>query len=362
MEFSHNDSNLMKIIYVKNGDSSFLRLDEEILNSNFNTCVLKLKNTGRYEYFFSLLKLIITLAFRMPGMSMAFTRFADWHSAIIAFFCRLYRKKLVLVIGGYDAYWLPEFNYGVYHRKTRGKWAKYALRNASMILPNNPRLRYTANKYEPGVTREGGIDFFVPERKGTLRILHNGYHTDFWVPPAAPKNNKLILSVAYVGNLRSYQIKGLKDFIHAAWHMPEMAFRLIGADLALLLKWEGKLPANLTVIESIGRDELLLQYQEAKVFCLLSLTEGMSNVLCEAMLCECIPVVSDVNFNAELVGESGFVITRRDPDLIMDTIRMAAGAAPEKGRSARKRIVENYSLERREKELVQILNEIHAAI
>ena len=348
----------MKIIYVKNGDSSFMRIDEEILTRNFNTCVLNLNNAGRYTYFFQLIKLIITLAFRMPAMSLAFTRFADWHSAIIAFFCRLYRKKLVLVVGGYDAYWLPEFRYGVYDRKTRGRWAKYALRNASMILPNNPSLRYAKNKYETGITREGGIDFFVPERKGKLQVMHNGYHTDFWVPSTAPKNINLVITVAYINNFRSYQIKGLSDFVQVAYNMPDMAFRLIGADLELLLKWERKLPANLSVIESMNRDELLLQYQEAKVFCLFSLTEGMSNVMCEAMLCECIPVVSDVNFNAELVGESGFVVKKREPALIMEAIRMAADTTTERGNKARKQIVEYYPLQRREKELVEILKEV----
>jgi glycosyltransferase involved in cell wall biosynthesis len=349
----------MKIIYVKNGDSSFMRIDEKILTRNFNTCVLSLKIIGRYAYFFQLLKLILTLAFRLPAMSMAFTRFADWHAAIMAFFCRLYGKKLILVVGGYDAYWLPEFKYGVYDRKTRGSWAKYALRTARMILPNNPSLMYARNTYEPGITREGGIDFFVPVRKGTYRVLYNGYHTDFWLPPVETKNSNLVITVAYINNHRSYQIKGLNDFVQAAHNMPDLAFRLIGIDLDLLLKWERKLPANLSVIRSMNRDELLLQYQEAKVFCLLSLTEGMSNVLCEAMLCECIPVVSDVNFNVELVGESGFVIKRRDPDLIMDAIRMAADTAPEEGKKARKRIVENYPLQRREKELVRILKEIY---
>jgi glycosyltransferase involved in cell wall biosynthesis len=351
----------MKIIYVKNGDSSFMRIDEEILARNFNAHVLNLNNTGRYGYFFQLIKLIIVLAFRMPAMSIAFTRFADWHSAIIAFFCSLYRKKLVVVVGGYDAYWLPEFGYGVYNRKTRGKWAKYALRNARLILPNNPCLRYAKNKYEPGITREGGIDFFVPERKGRLRVLYNGYHTDFWIPSATTKNNNLVIAVAFIKNHRSYQIKGLNDFIQAAFNIPDMEFRLIGADSALLTDWEGGLPANLSIIESLGRDELLLQYQEAKVFCLLSLTEGMSNVLCEAMLCECIPVVSDVNFNAELVGGSGFVVKRREPALIMDAILLAADAGPEKGNRARDRIIENFSLQRREKELVGILEDVHFA-
>ena len=347
----------MKIIYVENGDAAFIRLDEEILTRNFATRVIHLKNTGRYAYFLQLVKLIVLLALRLPFASLAYTRFADWHAAITAFFCSLYGKKLLLVLGGYDAAWLPEFAYGVYHRKTRGKWAKYAIRRASLILPNNPGLVYNRNDYEPGITRQGGIDVFVPERKGEVRVLFNGFYTDYWIPAKEPKHNDLVITVAYISNVRTFHIKGVKDFISAATDLPDLEFRLIGANQDLLLSWAPELPGNLTVIESLRRDELLQQYQEAKVFCLLSITEGMSNVLCEAMLCECIPVVSDVNFNAEIVGESGFVIKSRQPDLIRDAIRKAVSADPGKGREARKRVEENYSMKRREKELVGILNE-----
>jgi glycosyltransferase involved in cell wall biosynthesis len=347
----------MKIIYVENGDSTFIRLDEEILTRYFSTRVIHLKNTGRYAYFLQLVKLVTLLALRLPFASLAYTRFADWHAAITAFFCSLYGKKLLLVVGGYDAAWLPEFGYGVYHRKTRGKWAKYALRKASLILPNNPGLKYNRNEYEPGITRQGGIDVFVPERKGEVRVLFNGFHTDYWIPAKEPKHSNLVITVAYISNVRTYQIKGINDFINAAMDLPDLEFRLIGANQHQLLSWEPDLPGNLTVIESLRRDELRQQYQEAKVFCLLSITEGMSNVLCEAMLCECIPVVSDVNFNAEIVGGSGFVIKSRQPALIRDTIRKAVNADPGKGRQARERIAKNYSIKRREKELVGILNE-----
>ena len=342
----------MRLLYVKNGNSTFIRLDEEILRRNFRTRVISLNNRGRVVYFLHLLKLILLLAIRMPFTPVAFTRFADWHSAIMAFFCRLFGKRMVLVVGGYDASFLPEFGYGVYSRKTRGKWAKYALRNARLILPNNPSLVSNRNKYLPGIIRNGGIDFFVPHRKGSVRVLYNGYRTDFWVPATSPKKPGLVITVAYVDNIRTYRIKGLNDFIGAARQLPDLEFRLIGSGQEQLLTWEGELPANLAVMNALEPEVLLQHYQEAKVFCLLSLTEGMSNVLCEAMLCECVPVVSDVNFNAGLVGDSGFVVAQRDPSLIVEAIRKASEAAHDHGKKARKRIAENFSLERREKELV----------
>ena len=348
----------MKIIYVKNGDSSFIRLDQEILEDNFSTLVLHLNNSGRYGYFFQLLKLILVFAFILPSKSIAFTRFADWHSAIMAFFCRLYHKDLVIVVGGYDASLFPEFGYGVYNRKTRGKWAKYALRNASMVIPNNPSLVNNSNNYIPGITRRGGVDFFVPERKGRVEVVHNGFKTDFWKPDKGSRRNNLIITVAYISNWRSYKIKGIDDFIGAASNMPDLHFKLIGSKKELLEDLHGNLPENLEVIHSLDQSDLLLEYQKAKVFCLLSLSEGMPNVLCEAMLCGCVPVVSNVNFNAELVGDAGFIVEKKDASLIENAIRNAADSPEEISRKSRTRIEDHFSINRRRQEIVKLLNDI----
>jgi glycosyltransferase involved in cell wall biosynthesis len=348
----------MKIIYIKNGDSSFIRLDEEILTKNFNTCVLTLKTSDRYTYFCQLFKLIFVLIIRMPVISVAFTRFADWHTAIIAFFCRLYRKKLVVVVGGYDVSCLPEYQYGVYYRKTRGRWAKYALRSASLVLPNNPSLIENTNNYVRGKSRKAGLNIFIPGLKGKIKVVYNGYHTDFWVPRNELKQKNLVIMVSYIINQRSFFIKGVNDFIEAASGMPDIKFKLIGAENRQIEEWCGKLPENLELMTSLDRTKLLLEYQKAKVFCLLSLSEGMPNVLCEAMLCSCIPVVSDVNFNAQLVSDSGFVVPWKDITIIKDTIRKAVESGEEMGMMARKRIAENYPFERREDELVKALSDI----
>ncbi|MFC2113432.1 glycosyltransferase family 4 protein [Bacteroidota bacterium] len=346
----------MKILYIKNGDTSFIRLDEEILVKHYKTLVLPLNNRGRYTYFFQLLKLILVLVFSLPFKSLAFTRFADWHTAITAFFCRIYNKKLIIVVGGYDASWFPEYGYGVYNRKTRGKWAKYALRNASMILPNNPSLIENTNEYLPDISRKGGINHFVPDRKGEIQVVHNGYHTDLWIPSEGSKQKDQIVTVAYIGSKRSYDMKGIDDFIEAARNMPDLSFTLIGANTNKIESWAGSIPQNLKLIDALNHDELLPEYQKAKVFCLLSLSEGMPNVLCEAMLCECIPVVSRVNFNADLAGEVGYVVEKRDPSLIMDAIRQAVDSDEELGKMARNRIVDNYPFDRREEELIRVIN------
>jgi glycosyltransferase involved in cell wall biosynthesis len=117
------------------------------------------------------------------------------------------------------------------------------------------------------------------------------------------------------------------------------------------------IPRNLKIIGFIPRLQLLKYYIEARVFCLFSLTEGMSNVLCEAMLCECVPVGSNVTFIPEIIGDCGFVVTHRDIEEMKNKVEAAMQSDPSMGKRARQRILDNYSLKTREKTLCNLINE-----
>ena len=103
--------------------------------------------------------------------------------------------------------------------------------------------------------------------------------------------------------------------------------------------------------------DLKRYYSEAKVFCLLSLTEGMSNVLCEAMLCECIPVGSDVTFIPDIIGNTGYIVKHRDITEIKQQVLNALNSDPQLGKLARQRILDNYTLEKREKILCNLIRQ-----
>jgi len=76
--------------------------------------------------------------------------------------------------------------------------------------------------------------------------------------------------------------------------------------------------------------------------------EGFPNVLGEAMACGCICVSTDVGDAREIVGETGLIVSRRNPDQLAVAIREIVGltkqARAERGHAARTRIVQRYSL------------------
>jgi glycosyltransferase involved in cell wall biosynthesis len=86
------------------------------------------------------------------------------------------------------------------------------------------------------------------------------------------------------------------------------------------------------------------------LFCLSSYTEGMPNVVAEAMACELPCVVTDVGDAARLVGETGIVVPPRDPARLAEAIHTMLAAPQElrrtRGRQARARIESSFSIER----------------
>jgi len=280
-----------------------------------------------------------------------FIRFADWHTALLALFAKLYRKKFILVIGGFDAFHLPEYKYGVYHRKFRGWCAKYSIRNATLVLPNSEHLVESTNTYATSVPIKGGIRHFVKNIKGKVVVIHNGFDPEFWLDKENVSKKNIIITVANVKSFRNYYLKGIDSFIELAGILPEYTFRIVGLNKEFLsLNADRiKIPDNLEVIEFVRHQDLKRFYREAKVFCLLSLTEGMSNVLCEAMLCECIPVGSDVSFIPDIIGNTGYIVKRRDITEIKQQVLHALNSEEQLGKLARQRILENYTLEKREK-------------
>ncbi|MBN2813192.1 MAG: glycosyltransferase family 4 protein [Bacteroidales bacterium] len=345
----------MDIYYFKTSNSSFILTDKNILEKHFSVETYHINNKNGKQYVIALLKLLLFLLTKGKKARIYFIRFADWHTALIAFFKIIYRKKLVIVVGGFDAFHFPAYAYGVYHRKFRGWCAKYALRNASLILPNSPCLIEYTNNFASSNPIKGGIRFFEPRIKSPIKVIYNGFDTAYWATTPSREKKDIVMTVAIVNNMNTFYLKGIDSFILLACQMPEVSFKMVGVDKIFLSRNHISTPENLEIIDLLPHPQLLDHYQTAKVFCIFSLTEGMSNVLCEAMLCECIPVGSNVTFIPEIIGDTGFIVYHKAVDEMKQQVGKALQSDAELGKKAKKRIMENYALGIREKSLTETI-------
>jgi glycosyltransferase involved in cell wall biosynthesis len=73
------------------------------------------------------------------------------------------------------------------------------------------------------------------------------------------------------------------------------------------------------------------------------------------MLCECIPVGSNVNGIPDVIGNTGVIVYKRDLGELEEALNKAMSM--NSGPQARIQTLENFSIEKREKRLLEILNE-----
>lgn len=329
----------LRIIYIKPSDSSFILIDQRILEEKYDVKPILLHQmTGRIVYGIRLFGLVIKLLSSFSHPNVIFVAwFADYHSALMVFLAKLLRKKSVVFIGGQEAIYYPELKKGVYRKKIRGWCVKYALRNTSLIIANHQSLVYHENTYynqeQPHID---GIKHYVRGLNTKIEIIHNGINFErFQRDKSVSKIDNLVLTVGTMMHMGDFNNKGFDLFIEVARRNPLLNFVLIGLNTSYLdvveLNYHVSEILNLEIIPFSSQALLNEKYNQAKVFVQASITEGMPNTLSEAMLLECVPVGSNVNGIPDAIGDTGVIIKHRDVEElekgILKALEMNSGAA-----------------------------------
>lgn len=322
-----------RILFSSTIYTSFIKEDFDILEKHF--AIHKIIGSGFIH--------IVKLLFSIPKADVTFTWFASVYSAFVVFFSRLFKNKSVIVIGGVDVADYKEINYGIWLSWWKSKFISYALRNADKILSVDPFLIAEAKRL---ANYDGNNIVYLP----------TGYDHYFW--KAEGDKEDFILSVGACEDEWRMMKKGFDKLIEAAIELPEIQFKIIGINEELFQKIKPHLPKNVEVITFVGRETLLKYYQKAKVYTQVSFTEGLPNSLCEAMLCECIPVGTNRGGIPTGIGETGFIVEYGDRDALKDAFRNAIRLPSETGKKARQHVIDNFPIQKREKSLIAIIQEL----
>lgn len=318
-----------KVLFVYSDLLSFVEKDLNILKENFDVTVLQYR--GKKDLF--------RLLRGVRNTDVNLSWFALGYATTATFFSRIFRKRSLVIIGGWDVVSMPEIGYGAMKTRNRVRKTSYTLKHATKIMAVSESTKKWTQKWV--------------KRKDIITLYHG-----FDAEKFAPKGEKedMVLTVGKLTNETTIRVKGLKTFKKAAELLPDVKFVLIGNhDPKVSEMWRAKAPPNLDIIGRIPTEKLIEYYQKAKVYAQLSYQESFGCALAESMLCECMPVVTRRGAIPEVVGNIGFYVEYGDEKSTAKIMKQAL--ISNKGGEARKRVMTLFPLEKRKEELIKTVSD-----
>ncbi len=314
---------------------NFVKKDLEILKSKHNV----------KEFHYKGLKDAPSLIIGILKSDLAFSWFGKLHAFFAVLFSKLFGKKCIVVAGGDDVACEPEIKYGMFSFWWK-KWCPlFVFKYADLILCVSEFNRFEALRNAKA----------QPQK---VKMIYHGFsENSFRRIEEIPKEN-IAITIGQISKETRIK-KGLELFIKSASFLPEVKFILIGPDIDGTLKKLRRIaPANVSLIGGLYGDKLVELCNMAKVYVQASFHESFGCSIAEAMLCECIPVVSMKAAIPEVVGDCGFYIEELTPEMIAEKIKEALSVPLESGKRARKRIKTIFPLEKRKRELLEAVESV----
>jgi glycosyltransferase involved in cell wall biosynthesis len=321
----------LKILFVSAFHAPFIHDDLDVLEKHF----MVRRRIG--HGIFHVIKIILSAL----SSDVIFCWFASVYASIAVAAGNFVGVKSIIVVGGVDVAKEKDLDYGLWLSPWRARLVRYALRHASRVLVVDPSLEKDATR----LAEYGGEN---------ILYLPTAYDGLYWKP--LDVKEPVVLTVATVWDKRRVRLKGIDVLIDAAQKLPAVQFSVVGVDP--VLQPGLRPPKNVTFHGPLERKDLLPLYRRAKVYCQPSLREGLSNTLCEAMLCACIPIATDVGGNPTAVGDTGILIPPGNSEALVAAIQEALVMPEGVGAKARARIVALFPKEKRERELIRLVKEL----
>lgn len=313
---------MTRILFVHNHLASFVRVDRDLLAEKYE--VEEWFQHGRSVN-------AAALAQAVARCDVVVGWFASWHTFAPVMLAKRYSRPTLLLVGGYDTANLPAIGYGNMRGGFKRRISQLTMENATALVTNS-------NFTRAEVIREVGI---APAK---VRTVYHGFAAP---PRTLSAKEPLALTIGNVdrGNLRR---KGLEPFVRAGVFFPNVPFVVVGAWRDDAIEHLKRIASpNVTFTGWVEAAELAGYVARAQVYVQPSQHEGFGMAVAEAMLAECVPVVTRAGALPEVVGECGVYVESAEPKALAEGIRQGLAADAALGRRARERIIREFPLERR---------------
>ncbi len=334
------------ILYVYPGISSFIQSDIDNLSRTYNIVENTYNWTNKLMVPFLILSQFFFLLFNIKKYKCVIVSFAGYWSLAPVVCGKLFKTPVYIILNGTDCSSIPKLNYGSLRKPIHKKVIEYCCRKSKNLLPVSNSLIYTTNTFDESLPKNQGIRYYFPTINTPIKVIANGFDTDFW----DAKEEKVANLFLSVFSESQFFLKGGDLIVEVAKKQPENNFVVVGCPTPNI-----DVPSNLIFKGFLTPPELKKMYSKAKYYLQLSSFEGFGCSLAEAMLCGCIPIVSNVNSMPEIIGEYGYLLTRRDSDLLSSLLIEITLKNTITSEMVRNRIKQNYPISKRMEEIKMLI-------
>lgn len=344
------------ILFVYSQWQSFVREDYNLLSDELKVNKLQFElNKSLVAFIRGQLLGIISLIAQVPRHDISYIWFCDYHAFWSVLISKIFNKKSIIIVGGFDAVRIPSIDYGLFMDSgLRVKLAKWAYRNCDRIIAVDQSLIKGKNTYA-GKGAITGVAHFVEGIEEKSLVIPTGYDSGKW---KSKLKKRQVLTVALIKDKKVFNRKGIDLYLNVAKRMPDVPFYLVGLqNLSLIPEGLRDLP-NLTIYPILPQKDLINLYAESEVYAQFSVSEGLPNVLCEAMMSGCVPVGTSANGIPNAIGDCGYVLHEKNVDKAVELVDKALNAGEELAICSQNRIKSMFWFEDRKKRLLKVIQEL----
>ncbi|MEZ5146369.1 MAG: glycosyltransferase family 4 protein [Bacteroidales bacterium] len=335
-----------KILFINLVDASFIKMDERILREHFQVITFKFKYRKGWRLIPEIIREFFFVFFNISKVDIVYVWFADYHAVIPTILGRMFGKKVVTVIGGYDAANEPDLNYGVKTLLLGRLSAPLVLHFATHLLPVT---RFTFNDM---------LKNFGGKLGNKSTVIYNCFN-DIFKCEIEKERNDQVVTICLAHSKITVIRKGVDYYVELARKIPEIDFYIVGVTSGAKDFLETNKPDNVKLIEKIPQQELKELLCRSKVICQFSRYEAFGIALLEGISAGCYPVGLDYGGTSEILeNDLGLKIDTLDLDRGKEAISEALRKQIIDVIPIRKDIEKRFAIEVRKKLLVDYLNNI----
>jgi glycosyltransferase involved in cell wall biosynthesis len=344
---------LPRILFVTPSFQSFVLMDVQILSKNYDLVINHYNWEKKFLAPVYLLMQFFHVLSRIKEVKFVVVHFGGYWSFFPALLGRFFRKPVYIVLHGTDCASLPQFNYGSL-RIPLLKWFCYkSYRWATALLPVSQSLVKTQSFFlADGKPVYNGFMHHFPQLQTKYHVIPNGFDTQFWdYPEGQLRTPNSFISVF---SKAQFMLKGGDLIVDLAKKLKHCSFEIAGME-----KPQGlDVPDNLTFVGKVSPTLLRQKFQNIRYYLQLSVYEGFGCALCEAMLCGCVPIVSEVNAMPYIIGEAGDVVPKRELRTLekVVNIRLNNPFGDHESKMSRSLVLSRFSKEQRSKSLLDLFS------